>query len=323
MDTVYQATKELVIDRVFNAPRELVWKAWTDPKLMMRWWGPREYSAPVIKIDLRVGGVYIGSMRGPDGKIIWSTGVYREISPFERLIMTDSFANERGNVVPATYYGMGADFPLELLVTLTFEEQGGKTKMTLHHAGLPAGKMLDDTRQGWGESFDKLDEVLKKYVENKEGDDIFSLEPVGKEIIIKEVFNAPRERIFNAFLDAKLIPEWWGPRGYTTSVDKLEAKPGGAWRFVQCGPDGVEYAFHGEFREIEKPDCLVYTFEYESMPGHETIDSISIEEKEGKTILTERIEFQSVEDRDGMLKMGMEMGSRESAIRLSELLMEK
>lgn len=157
--------QELVITRTFDAPRELVWKAWTDPEHMKRWWGPKDFTAPFIKMDLRVGGKYLFCMRGagPDGvvKDYWSTGVYREIVPRERLAMTDSFADENGNVVPASHYGMEGDFPMELMVTVTFEEMNGKTKMTLRHAGFPAGEMFEMAGAGWNTSFDKLAESLK------------------------------------------------------------------------------------------------------------------------------------------------------------------
>lgn len=159
---VQEADRALVITRVFDAPREMVWKAWTEPKRMMQWWGPKGFTAPVCKIDFRVGGKYLSCMRSPDGKDYWSTGVYREIDPPKRLVCTDSFADENGNVVPATHYGMGADLPLEFLVKITFEEQQGKTKMTLRHEGFPVGNMKDMTNVGWNESFDKLAEHLKK-----------------------------------------------------------------------------------------------------------------------------------------------------------------
>jgi uncharacterized protein YndB with AHSA1/START domain len=151
----------LIITRTFDAPRELVWKAWTDPEHVKRWWGPKNFTAPYSKIDLRVGGKYLNCMRGPDGKEYWSTGVYREIKKPERIVCTDSFADEKGNVVPASYYGMQYDMPMEMLVTVTFEEQDGKTKMTLKHAGMPADKMGEMAQQGWNESFDKLAESLK------------------------------------------------------------------------------------------------------------------------------------------------------------------
>jgi len=156
------ANRDIVITRNFDAPRALVWKAWTEPEGMMRWWGPKNFTAPVSEIDLRVGGKYLSCMRGPDGKDYWSTGIYREIVPRERLAVTDSFADEKGNVVPATHYGMSGDWPLELLVTVTFEEIGGRTKMTLRHSGIPEGQMRELTEAGWNESFDKLAEYLAK-----------------------------------------------------------------------------------------------------------------------------------------------------------------
>ena len=153
--------QELVITRVFDAPRELVFKAWTDPEHMKRWWGPKAFTAPAIRMDLRVGGKYLFCMRSAEGKDYWSTGIYREIVKPERLVFTDSFADEKGNVVPATHYGMGDDIPLEMLVTVTFVENAGKTTMTLRHAGMPTGKMKDMTGAGWNESFDKLAASLR------------------------------------------------------------------------------------------------------------------------------------------------------------------
>lgn len=163
LDNLNEATavNELVITRIFEAPRELVWKAWTEPNLTTKWWGPKDFSAPVCKIDLHVGGKYHFCMRAPDGKDYWSTGVYKEIIEQERLVCTDSFADEHGNIVPATHYGMVGEFPLELQVTITFDEIEGKTRMTLKHTGMPSGEMGDMARQGWNESFDKLAECLK------------------------------------------------------------------------------------------------------------------------------------------------------------------
>lgn len=155
------AKQELVITRDFDVPRERVWKAWTVPEHVRRWWGPKGFTSPVSEIDLRVGGAYLNCMRSPEGQEFWSTGVYREIVPLARIVCTDSFADENGNVVPASHYGMEGDWPLELQITVTFEEVGGKTKMTLRHEGIPAGQMRDLCESGWKESFDKLAEILK------------------------------------------------------------------------------------------------------------------------------------------------------------------
>jgi uncharacterized protein YndB with AHSA1/START domain len=149
-------THELVIVRTFNAPREAVWQAWTEPERVMRWWGPKGFTAPVCNIDFRVGGKYLSCMRSPEGQEFWSTGQYLEIVAPSLLVCTDSFADADGNVVPATHYNMGEDFPLELQIRVTFEGDDGITLMTLRHFGMPPGEMSDLCRTGWSESFDKL-----------------------------------------------------------------------------------------------------------------------------------------------------------------------
>jgi uncharacterized protein YndB with AHSA1/START domain len=151
---------EITITRIFDAPHEHVWEAWTEPEQFMRWWGPKDFTSPVCKMDLRVGGKYLYCMRSSDGKDFWSTGVYREIVKHKRIVCTDSFADEKGNVVPATHYGM-SDFPMELQVTITFEKLDDRTKMMIKHVGIPPG-MRDMCELGWNQSLDKLVESLKK-----------------------------------------------------------------------------------------------------------------------------------------------------------------
>ena len=158
-----QDREELIITREFNAPRELVWKAWTEPEQLKKWWGPKGFTSPFSRIDLRVGGKYLHCMRAPDGKDYWSTGVYQEVVPPKRLVATDSFADENGNVVSATYYGFGSEFPREMQVIVTLEEEEeGKTTLTLKHAGIKNlnETHLDNMEQGWNESLDKLAEYL-------------------------------------------------------------------------------------------------------------------------------------------------------------------
>ncbi len=131
------------------------------PERFKSWWGPKGFTAPFAKIDLRVCGKYLYCMRSPDGKDYWGTGVYREIVQLQRIVATDSFADEKGNVVPATHYGMSADLPLEFLVTVTFEDYQGKTRLTLAHKGFPPGRDSEMASEGWNQSFDKLAETLK------------------------------------------------------------------------------------------------------------------------------------------------------------------
>lgn len=146
--------------------------------------------------------------------------------------------------------------------------------------------------------------------------------PSDREILMTRDFDAPRELVFKAYTDPKNIPQWWGPRGYTTTVDKMDVRPGGVWRFVQRDQDGNEFAFNGVYREIVPPERLVYTFEFEGMRGHVMLETVTFEEHDGKTKLTDRALFDNVEDRDGMLKSGMERGAAETMDRFAELLKE-
>lgn len=306
---------EIIITRVYDAPRELAFRAWTDPEYVKRWWGPKAFTTPVSKIDLRVGGKYLSCMRGPDGKDYWSTGVYREIVPNERLVITDSFADEKGNIVPASHYGMTGEWPLEMLVTVTFEELGGKTKMILRHEGIPSGMMRELTQTGWSESFDKLADSIVTDDRTR-----IIAERGRQEVTITRVFDAPRDLVFKANTDRNLVPQWWGPKRLATTIDKMEARAGGLWRIVQRDAAGNEYAFHGVYHEVRSPERIVDTFEFEGMPGHVSLETCTLEEIGGKTKLISRSVYQSVEDRDGMLMAGMEEGVFESMDRLAELL---
>ncbi|MCK9278069.1 MAG: SRPBCC domain-containing protein [Methanoculleus sp.] len=307
----------LFIQRIFAASRELVWKAWIDPELIAQWWGPRGFTAPVIRVELREGGRYLFNMRSPEGQDFWSTGVYREIVPMERLVFTDSFSDAEGNVVPASTYGMSGDWPRELLATVTFEEHGGGTKMTLREAGIPAGETLDMAEAGWNESLDKLAEVLGGAAKTH-----LTAEPGKQEIVITRIFDAPRDLVFKAYTDPERVPRWWGPRSYTTTVDTMDVRPGGIWRYLQRDAGGNDYAFHGVYHEVAPPGRLIYTFEFEGVPGHVTLETVTLEDLNGRTMVTDRTIFQSVEDRDGMLASGMEEGMNETMDRFADLLKE-
>jgi uncharacterized protein YndB with AHSA1/START domain len=145
--------------------------------------------------------------------------------------------------------------------------------------------------------------------------------PSDREIVLERVFDAPRELVFKAFTDPSLIPEWWGPHGSTTTVDRMDVRPGGGWRFINRGSDGVEQPFSGSYREVDPPSRLVYTFNYEPLPGnHEAVETVTFEEFEGKTRIVDTTRFLSVEDRDGMLASGMEKGASETMDRMAAAL---
>ena len=145
--------------------------------------------------------------------------------------------------------------------------------------------------------------------------------PGTREIVITRVFDARRALLFKALTDPNLIPKWWGPRSDTTRVDQMDVKPGGVWRFVSHDAEGNEFAFHGVYREIVPPERLTYTFEFEGMPGHVSLETVTLEDVGGgKTKLTNTTSFHTVEDRDGMIESGMESGATDSMDRMAELL---
>ncbi len=145
-------------------------------------------------------------------------------------------------------------------------------------------------------------------------------EPGKHDIHMTREFNAPRELVFKAYTDPTLIARWWGLRANTTTIDEMEARPGGRWRFVERDPNGEEFAFHGVYHDVVAPERIVQTFEYEGMPGHVVLETATFEVLDGKTRVVSQSVFQSVEARDGMVASGMEYGAEEGYQRLDELL---
>lgn len=150
---------ELKIVRILNAAKDQVWHAWSDVEHFKKWWGPREFSCPDCTIDFRVGGNFLASMMDDKGNKIWSTGIYTEIIPNEKIVFTDCFADENGNVVSSEQYGMKG-IPMEMKVTVMLKDVNGKTEMTIIHEGLPVGEHLTGANAGWNSSIDKLEESL-------------------------------------------------------------------------------------------------------------------------------------------------------------------
>ncbi len=155
MVTKNRTEGELEITRVFDAPRSLVWRCWTEEELLKQWFGPQGFTISHCTIDLKVGGKFLLCMRSPGGQEMWITGTYREIGPVERLVKTESPADSNGTVINMP--GM----PPETLVTLKLEEEGERrTRMTLWHAGLPAGDHRTHAGEGYRQAFEKLAAVL-------------------------------------------------------------------------------------------------------------------------------------------------------------------
>jgi uncharacterized protein YndB with AHSA1/START domain len=148
------AQREVTLARVFDAPPQLVWKAWTEPRHMAQWWGPKGFTNPVCELDLRESGAIRIHMRGPDGAVYPMTGSFEEIVPLERLVFTTVARDLDDNPL------------LEGKTTVTFEDVGGKTKLTIYSRAVGiapvAPQMLAGMEMGWTQSLDKLAELVER-----------------------------------------------------------------------------------------------------------------------------------------------------------------
>lgn len=144
--------------------------------------------------------------------------------------------------------------------------------------------------------------------------------PSEREAQLVRTFDAPRERVFRAYTDPEVIPRWWGPYGTTTTVELLETRPGGRWRFVVRDPLGGENVCSGVVREVVVPELLVWTFEWEGNPGHVSIDTATFEDLGDRTRVDSLSLFHTRTERDALLAAGMEIGLNEAYARLDELL---
>lgn len=157
------AQKVLVIYRVFELPVDKVWRALTEAESFKKWWGPKGFTCPYSRMEAKVGGKYLNCMRAPDGTENWSTGEVKVFEPEKKLVISDHFSDEKGNVVNASAYGLPGKWPDELQITFEIEEADGATKLKVEHVGVPM-EMHDQCKQGWNESFDKLEENIRQEI---------------------------------------------------------------------------------------------------------------------------------------------------------------
>jgi uncharacterized protein YndB with AHSA1/START domain len=166
-----QAVQDIVITRDFDAPRERVWRAWTDPEQIRRWWGPEPFTAPTVRLDLRVGGKYVWSMRGPAGtqwdREMFNAGVFEEIVVHEKLVLTQYMSDGDGNKIDVTQYGQQADFPDEFTITVLFEDVGkGRTRLSIVYPKPESeaqfqAMLKSGMKEGWESSMNKLAQALR------------------------------------------------------------------------------------------------------------------------------------------------------------------
>ncbi len=236
-------------------------------------------------------------MRGPDGTVYPMTGTFREVAAPERLVFSSAALDAAGRPL------------FEVLNTITFDEAGGRTLLTVHARVTSetgdAAPYLSGQSIGWSQSLERLTALLA------------GIEDVACVLVATRVLDAPAQAVFAAWTDPAAIARWWGPRRLTTRVEGLEARSGGTWRIVQRDAEGQEFAFDGEFREVVPARRLVYTQRFE---GHEALNEVAFREAGGRTEVTIVVRFASMAEREGAAGAGMEQGIAESLDRVDELL---
>jgi uncharacterized protein YndB with AHSA1/START domain len=243
-ETVITASdREIVLTRTFDAPRELVWRAWTDPAQVVKWWGPFGFTTTTESMDVRPGGQWQHTMHGPDGTEYPNTSVYVEVVQPERLV----YRHGGGSVD-------GPDVRFECIVT--FERVGGATRVTIRHV-FPSKAARDAAIREYGaldgghQHLARLDEHLSIMASEIAG------RPVERNLTITRVFDAPRALVWRAWTEPALLMRWWGPRGYTLPHCTVDLRVGGSWQYCMRSLEGRDFWCRGTYLEIVEPERLV------------------------------------------------------------------
>jgi uncharacterized protein YndB with AHSA1/START domain len=147
------------IERTFNASVADVWKVWNDADSIKKWWGPKGYTALVVRNDVRVGGSYLWAMKSAQGRMFWSTGTYKEVVPYQKIVSTMSFSNENGKTIPGSHVSVPGRWPDEVTVIVEFSESEGKTRVSVAEVGIPL-IVYALSKIGWAQQFDKIQLLL-------------------------------------------------------------------------------------------------------------------------------------------------------------------
>jgi len=244
--------REIVITRVFDAPQELVFDAWTDPKHLPFWYGPKGFKTTIHEMDVRPGGTWRLTMHGPDGTDYKNRIIFVEVTKPEKLVYKHE--PEHGSE------------PVHSVVTVTFEAQGDKTNLTL--------RMVFPTAA-------ERDHVVSKYHAIEGGHQTLArlaerLAARGREVTFTRILDAQREVVFKMWTDAEHLKHWWGPTGFTNPVCEFDPRPGGKIRIHMRAPDGVVYPMTGEVLEIVEPERLVFTSEALDKDGNAMFQNLNI-----------------------------------------------
>jgi len=299
---------DLVITRVFDAPRELVWKAWTDPKLVAQWWGPKGFTNPRCEWDARPNGSIHIDMRAPDGVVYPMSGTFQEVVEPERLVFVSSALDENGNSM------------FDVLSTVLFADQRGKTSVTLRLRVISvtarAPQYIKGMEMGWQQSLDRLGEHLAETVAASE----IATVAGDREIVGTHIFDAPRDVVWKMWTDRYHVAQWWGPKGFRTTIHQMDVRPGGEWRFIMHGPDGRDYHNRIIFREVKKPELLVYEHspDKDSEPVRFVTTVTLTEEGEGTRVRVHMLFPTAAERNHNVKTYGAVEGLRQHFGRLAE-----
>jgi uncharacterized protein YndB with AHSA1/START domain len=291
-------TLEVVVTRAFDAPRAQVFKAWSGPERLVRWWGPRGFAAIAGKLNLRPDGAWRVGMRSHEVGLRWLRCAYREIVEPERLAFTwawEDDADERGR---------------ETLVTVNFAEQAGRTRLIVHQVVFepPVPQRPEDDRGDWEGRLERLADLLAEMPAAEE--DMMAARPAtvarspsAPELVITRLLDAPRSLVFKVWVQPEHLARWWGPKGFTLLSCETDVRPGGSWVRVMRAPEGTKHIKRGVYREIVEPERLVFTYVNEDADGSfgpETVVTVTFEEQGAKTRLTlHQTGFDSTALRDG------------------------
>lgn len=304
---------KLKLTRVFDAPRRLLFKVWTDPTHLAAWWGPQGFTNPRCEWDARADGLIRIDMRAFDGRVYPMSGKFREVVPPEKIVFLSAALDEAGNPM------------FEVLNTVTFTENAGKTTLTLTAcvvtATAHAPQYLKGMEMGWTQSLERLAAQIRKALESESA--AAGGDAKDREIVITRVFDAPRELVWDAWTDPKQIVQWWGPRGFTTTIDEMDVRAGGNWKQTMHGPDGTDYPNQSTFIEVAKPEKIVYSLQGGEKGGRsiQFEATWTFEALGDQTRLTMRMVFPSAEVREFTVKVhGAIEGGNQTLDRLQEHL---
>jgi len=271
---------EIVVTRVFDAPREVVWNAWTDPEQVVEWWGPKGFTTTIHEMDVRPGGVWRRTMHGPDGTDYANKSVFIEVVKPERIVYSHD-GGKKGDP--------GAQFQ----ATWTFEAQGDQTRLTLRMV-FPSAAARQQVVKTYG-AIEGGKQTLERLAGHLAKVDSSVTAPPERAFLISRVFNAPRELVFKAWTDATDLKHWWGPQGFTWVSGKIDLRPGGFFHYCMRSPDGHEMWGKFAYWEIAAPERLVFANSFSDQDGTttrhpgspswplEVLNTLTFTEHQGKT----------------------------------------